>query len=176
MNTFDNLFSRRSIRSYNGKSITDEQLRPILKAAYASPVGRALFETLNITVISNPDYLKKWEDYCESVTEHRPFYGAPTVVLVSSLIPSTDLKSVNVNFSNAAILVQNMAIAATELGIGSCHIWGAVRLLNDNEELLKELNLPEGMVPCCAIILGHTDEKYELRNIPENKIKTNYLK
>lgn len=176
MNTFDNLFSRRSIRTYNGENITEAELNQILKAAYAAPVGRALFDTLNITVISNPGFLNKWEDYCESESGHRPFYGAPTVVLVSSLIPSTDLKSVNVNFSNAAILVQNMAIAATELGIGSCHIWGAVRFLNDNEELLKELNLPEGMVPCCAIILGHTHEKYEIRDIPENKIKTDFIK
>ena len=176
MNTFDNLFSRKSIRSYNCENITESELNQILKAAYAAPVGRALFDTLNITVISSREYLNKWEDYCESESGHRPFYGAPTVILVSSLIPSTDLKSVNVNFSNAAILVQNMAIAATELGIGSCHIWGAVRLLNDNESLLKELNLPEGFVPCCAIILGHTDEKYELRDIPENKIKTNFIK
>lgn len=176
MNTFENLFSRRSIRTYNGENITESELNQILKAAYASPVGRALFDTLNLTVISNRDFLNKWEDYCESQTEHRPFYGAPIVILVSSLIPSTDLKSVNVNFSNAAIIIQNMAIAATELGIGSCHIWGAIRELNDNEELLKELNLPEGMVPCCAIILGHTNEKYELRNIPENKIKTNFIK
>ena len=176
MNTFENLFSRRSIRTYNGKNITESELSQILKAAYASPVGRALFDTLNLTVISNRDYLDKWENYCENETGRRPFYGAPTVILVSSLIPSTDLKSVNVNFSNAAIIVQNMAIAATELGIGSCHIWGAVRFLNDNEELLKELDLPEGMIPCCAIILGQTDEKYELRDIPENKIKTNFVK
>lgn len=176
MNTFENLFSRRSIRTYNGKNITESELNKILKAAYASPVGRALFDTLNITVISNRNYIDKWEDYCENESGHRPFYGAPTVVLVSSLIPSPDLKSVNVNFSNAAIIVQNMAIAATELGIGSCHIWGAVRFLNDNAELLKELNLPDGMIPCCAITLGHTDEKYEIRDIPENKIKTNFVK
>jgi nitroreductase len=176
MNTFDNLFSRRSIRAYNGESITEAELNQILKAAYAAPVGRALFDTLHLTVITNRDYINKWEDYCESQTEHRPFYGAPAVILVSSLIPSTDLKSVNVNFSNAAILVQNMATAATELSIGSCHIWGAVRFLNDNEALLKELNLPEGMIPCCAIIFGHTDEKYTLRDIPENKIKTDFMK
>ena len=176
MNTFDNLFSRRSIRAYNGKSITEEELGLIIKAAYAAPVGRARFDSLNITVISNREYLDKWEDYCEILTEHRPFYGAPTVILVSSLMPTTDLGGINVNFSNAAILVQNMAIAATELGIGSCHIWGAVRFLNNNEELLKELNLPEGMTPCCAITLGYTDEKYELRDIPENKISTSFLK
>jgi nitroreductase len=176
MKTFENLFSRRSIRTYNGENLTEEELSLILKAAYASPVGRALFDTLNLTVITNRDYLNKWEDYCESESGHRPFYGAPTVILVSSLIPSTDLKSVNVNFSNAAITVQNMATAATELGVGSCHIWGAVRFLNDNGELLEELDLPEGFVPCCAITLGHTDEKYELRNVPENKIRTNFVK
>lgn len=176
MNTFENIYSRKSIRTYNGENVTESELNEILKAAYAAPVGRALYDTLNITVISNRDYLNRWEDYCEASSGHRPFYGAPTVILVSSAIPSTDLKNVNVNFSNAAILVQNMAIAATELGVGSCHIWGAIRDLNDNEALLKELNLPEGMIPCCAIILGHTDEKYELREIPESRIKTNFIK
>lgn len=176
MNTFDNLFSRKSIRTYNGKNLTEEELGLIIKSAYAAPVGRARFDSLHITVISNREYLDKWEYYCEKVTEHRPFYGAPTVILVSSLIPETDLNSVNVNFSNAAILIQNMAIAATELDIGSCHIWGAVRQLKENDELLSELDLPEGMIPCCAITLGHTDEKYELRDIPENKIKTNFIR
>ena len=59
MNTFDNIFSRRSIRTYNGKNITESELNLILKAAYASPVGRALFDTLNITVISNREFLNK---------------------------------------------------------------------------------------------------------------------
>ena len=55
MDTFDNLFSRRSIRKYNGESITDSELQLILKAAYSAPVGRALFDTLNITVITDRD-------------------------------------------------------------------------------------------------------------------------
>ena len=66
MNTFDNLFSRKSVRTYNGENITQEELSLILKAAYASPVGRALFDTLNVTVISNRDFLNEWEKYCES--------------------------------------------------------------------------------------------------------------
>ena len=73
MNTFDNLFSRRSIRTYNGENITEAELDLILKAAYASPVGRALFDTLNLTVISNRDYLSKWEDYCENESGHKTF-------------------------------------------------------------------------------------------------------
>ncbi|MBP3347536.1 MAG: nitroreductase family protein [Clostridia bacterium] len=39
MNTLQTIYSRRSIRSYNGKSITKDQLDEILKSAYAAPVG-----------------------------------------------------------------------------------------------------------------------------------------
>ena len=92
MNTFDNIFSRKSIRTYNGKNITEEELGLIIKPAHAAPDGRARFDSLHITVISNREHL------------------------------------------------------------------------------------PEGMVPCCAITLGYTDEKYELRDTPENKISTSFIK
>lgn len=176
MNTLENLYSRKSIRNFNGEKITDEELQEILKAAYASPVGRAMYDTLTITVINNKEFLDKWQKFAANAMNNpdmRPLYGAPTLILVSSALPQAPAN--NVNYSNAAIVVHNMALAATELGVGACHIWGIVGLLNGNEELLKELNLPEGMVPCCAIALGHTDEKYEVREIQENRIRTEYF-
>jgi len=177
MNTLDALYSRRSIRTYNGENITENELTEVLKAAYASPVGRAMYDSLALTVITNREYINKWEAYVSDITgnpDSHPFYGAPTVILVSSAGQNGQLA--NVNYSNAAIIVQNMAIAAAELGIGSCHIWGAVRSLITSDDLLAELNLPEGVIPCCAIILGHTDEKYTMRDIPENRIKTDFMK
>lgn len=177
MNTLETLYSRKSIRNFNGESITDAELKEILKAAYASPVGRAMYDTLNLTVISNKEVLANWEKHMATVTGNpdlHPFYGAPTVILVSSAMPAAPMN--NVNYSNAAIVVHNMALAATELGVGACHIWGATGVLNGNTELIKELNVPEGMVPCCAIALGHFDGKYELREIPEKRIKTEYVK
>ena len=63
-----------------------------------------------------------------------------------------------------------MALAATELGVGSCYIWGATAALSRNAEILAKLNLPEDFIPCCAIALGKTDCTYEMRDIPENKI------
>lgn len=177
MNTLENLYSRKSVRSYNGESITDAELKEILKAAYAAPVGRAKYETLVLTVISNADYLSRWEEATAASMNMpglHPFYGAPTVVLVSSIVPPAPQD--NVCYSNAAIVVQNMALAAVELGVGSCHIWGAVRAMNEAPELIKELNLPEDMIPCCAIALGHTDEKYVLREIEEGRIHTDYMR
>ena len=174
MNTLDTIYSRKSVRSYTGEAITEAELNEILKAAYAAPVGRAMYDTLQLTVISNKEYLTKVEAHMAAVVGNpnlHPFYGAPTLILVSSTSPVG-----NVNYSNAAIVAHNMALAATELGVGCCHIWGAIGVMNGNAELVKELNLPEGMVPCCAIALGHTNETYAVREIPENRIKTEYLK
>lgn len=177
MNTLEALYSRKSIRNFNGENITEAELNEILKAAYAAPVGRAMYDSLCLTVISNKELLDKWEKHMATVTgdpDLHPFYGAPTIILVSSVVAPAPAS--NVNYSNAAIVVHNMAIAATELGVGACHIWGAVGVLNSNEELVKKLNLPEGKAPCCAIALGHTDEQYELREIADDRIKTEYLK
>lgn len=177
MNTLEAIYSRRSIRNFNGESITENELNEILKAAYAAPIGRAMYDTLHLTVVSNQDFLNRWEKRMGAAVGNpdlHPFYGAPTVILVSSAMPAAPTN--NVNYSNAAIIVQNMALAATELGVGACHIWGAVGVLDGNAELTKELNIPEGMVPCCAIALGHFDEKYELREVADDRIQTNYVK
>ncbi len=177
MNALEAIYSRRSVRSFNGESLSESELNEILKAAYAAPVGRAMYDSLSISVISNKDLLGKWEKLMATVTNNpdlHPFYGAPTVILVSSAMPSAQMS--NVNYSNAATLVQNMALAATELGIGACHIWGAVSVLGGDAELVHALKVPEGMAPCCAIALGRFDGEYELREIAPDRIKTEYIK
>lgn len=173
MNTLDTIFSRRSIRNFNGKAISEQELSQILKSAYAAPVGRGMYDSLSMTVVTNKALLLKWEQYMANVVgkpDLHPFYGAPTVLLISSAGEG------NVNYSNAATLVQNMALTATDLGIGACHIWGAVGVLNGNVKLVKALKVPDGMTPCCAIALGYFDGEYEMRDIPENRIKTEYVK
>lgn len=176
MNTLEAIYSRRSIRNYSGAPVTEDELCEILKAAYAAPVGRAMYDTLALSVITKPELLAEWEKLTADamkVPDMHPFYGAPTVILVSSVIPSE--QDGNVNYSNAAIIVQNMALAATELGVGACHIWGAVRALNGNEEFAEGLKIPAGMKPCCAIALGHFDGTYEKREVAQARIKTEYV-
>lgn len=171
MNTMETICSRKSVRSYTGENITAEELEVILKAANASPVGRGQFDTLHLTVITNKELLGKIEATAAAMfgnPDMHPLYGAPTLILISSQKPAPMME--NVAYSNAAIMAQNMALAATELGVGTCHIWGAVAAMGSSPELLAELKLPEGFVPCCAMCFGKTDMLYELREIPEDKI------
>lgn len=167
MDFFETLYSRRTIRSYNGKAVTETQLQEILKAGYAAPIGRRRYDTLHLTVITDGGFLAEWEKQVglESGKEDaHPFYGAPTVVLISSVVDADPYG--NVNYSNAASIAQNMALAACALGVGACHVWGAVRTFNNCPELLARLPIPEGMIPVCSVVLGQTDESYQPREIP----------
>ena len=170
----DTLFKRKSVRTYTGENITKEELDIILKACDASPVGLKQYENLHVTVISNKEFLDKLESLAGNMFNrpgYHPLYGAPTLIVISSKkMPNME----NVMYSNAAIMSHNISLTATHLNIGSCYIWGATAALSRSEELLKELNLPEGYIPCCAVCLGKTNEKYEEKEIP-NRISKNFI-
>ena len=170
----DLLLKRKSVRSYTGEGISEEELNIILKAADASPVGLKQYENLHLTVITNKELLGKIEDAAGTMfnkPDYKPLYNAPMLILISS----KNMPMENVMYSNAAIMSHNISLAATELNIGACYIWGATAAISKNIELLKELNLPEGFVVCCGVILGKTDEVYEIKEIPD-RISKSYIK
>lgn len=170
MNT---IFSRRSIRSYTGAMPTDDELNLILKAVYAAPVGMGRYDSLHVTVVKNADYLARLEAAASrqlGKENYHPLYGAPILLIFSSVFPG--IPTDNSSYSNCAILSQNAAFAAVSLGLGACHIWGAIRALSKEPELLAELNLPEGFLPCCALALGKTQETYTERDVQDNRIMT----
>lgn len=179
LNTLDTLFSRKSVRSYTGEQITADELEVILKSACAAPVGLGKYEDVHLTVIQNPELLDKI-DAAGAAVLNKPasqsLYKAPTLILVSSKRPDPENNvMVNLAHSNAAIVVHNMVLAATDLGLGACHIWGATAAVSMNPDLIAELNLPEDFIPCCAVSLGKTDESYSIREIPLDRITKNVI-
>lgn len=177
MDTMEVICSRRSVRSYTGEQITKDELGIILRAANAAPVGMGRYGDVHLTVITDPELLSRIDRAGALMfgnPDAHPLYFAPTLVLVSAKEP-TDAGMANVTYSNAAIIVQNMALAATELGVGACHIWGAVMAMRGDGELIRELGIPEGFVPCSAITLGRTDIRYTPREIPDGRIATNII-
>lgn len=171
MTAMEAVFKRKSVRSYTGEKVSDDELALILKAANASPVGMGQFDSLHLTVIHNPEVLAEIEAAAAMMfgkPDMHPLYGAPTLILVSSRKPAPMME--NVAFSNAAIMVHNMVLAAVELGVGACYIWGATAAMTRIPELLAKLNLPEGFIPCCAVSIGKTECNYDNREIPEDRI------
>lgn len=177
METLETIYKRKTIRNYTGEDITNEELDLILKSANASPVGMGQYENVHLTIIKNKELLNKIDKAGAKMfgkPDMHPLYNVPTLVVISSKNLGEAMS--NVAYSNCAIIAHNMALTATELGIGSVYIWGATMALSKDEELVKELNLPIGFSPSCAIGLGKTTEKYDTRNIPADRISKNFIK
>lgn len=168
MSIMETILSRRSVRSYTGEPVTEAELHTLLAAAHAAPVGRGLTENVALTVITSGDFMAR----LNALTGREALYGAPLMILISAKLDQGDN---NVPFSNAAGIAENIALAAFGLGLGSCHIWGAVRALNTCPEMVAELALPEGMTPCCAVIVGRTEETIDPRDT-FGRYQVNYLK
>ena len=79
------MIERRSCRKFKAEQIKDEELQAILEAGKYAATGKGL-QSPKMVVIQNPEViakLSKWNADIMGVTSD-PFYGAPTVILVSS--------------------------------------------------------------------------------------------
>ncbi len=164
---------RKSVRSYTGEGITEEQLQKILTSAYESPIGMGKYDSIHLTFITNKELLDAIDANAAKFFGNpslHPLYGAPMLIVVSSNAQG------NVASANVAMILQNMSLTAVEEGLGHCDIYGATRALVQDKNLLARLNLPEGFTPTGSLLLGKTDEKYTDREIPDaHKFKMNRI-
>ena len=181
MNVFEAIVNRRSVRSYTGEPVTADELDRLLTAANCAPIASARFHSKHLTVITDKALLSEIEEafgrYSGRDGAH-PLYNAPLFVLVSvqmadPLLPHDDW--LNVLCSDAAIIVQNMALEAVELGLGTCHIWGAVRSIKADPALPGKLGLPEGFTPVCGAIFGKSETPYEERDLRRGRFGVNTI-
>lgn len=167
---------RKSTRSYKSEQISDESLNTILNAGCAAPVGMGAYKSVHLTVIQNSDLLDRITKVTREVFGNpnmNPFYGAPTLVIVSG---KTNEKAPAIEVANAACIVENMSLAATDLGLGSVYLLGFLMAISNDKDLLKELNLPEGFVPAAALAIGYPTEQLIKEKDLKQTIEINTIK
>ena len=173
MNFKEVLMTRASCRAYTGQEVTEEELAGILAAGQAAPVGMGAYQTVHLTVIRDTEFLEELDQATAKFFGREginPLYGAPVLILVSAKpgMPPT------IEFQNTGTILENMLLAATDLGLGSVYVMGAAAALNSNPDLAAKLNLPEGFVATAGMLLGHPAEPLTLRE-PTEKIGVNYI-
>ena len=86
MNVFEAIVNRRSVRSYTGEPVTDDELDRLLTAANCAPIASARFHSKHLTVLRDNALLSEIEEafgrYSGRDGAH-PLYNAPLFVLVS---------------------------------------------------------------------------------------------
>ncbi|EEI18654.1 hypothetical protein G8J22_01546 [Lentilactobacillus hilgardii] len=137
MKTIDAIINRKSVRTYTGEMISDNDLNQILTTAYASPVSMGKYDSLSLTVITSQDWLQRLDQNAQQIfnVSQSMLYGAPLFIIVSTKLQETPADKAA--YSNAATIIENMNIEAVALGIGACHIWGVHYSLKSKQSAYK---------------------------------------
>jgi nitroreductase len=179
MDILELMKNRRSIRKYQDKQISKENLEKIIEAGlYAPNAGggqrgiivacqnKELNEKIGKLNIGNFSRKQLAGSY---VSSEQPsiiddpsiksgFYGAPTVVTIFG--PKTFLYSV----PDAFCIAENMVLEAYNLGINSCIIARGEETFEDKvgKEILKEWKIPENYIARAFVLLGYVDGVYPM--------------
>jgi nitroreductase len=160
MNTLEAIAKRKSTRSYKAEQIGEEALAAIIKAGCAAPIALAKYDSLHITVVQNEDLIAEIFDQAQEAVfaaigvRKSLNYGAKTLVVVSSLPPHRE----GMDYANGGIVIENMVLAATDLGIDSCIMGAPIAALAGNAELSKAVGIPDGFTPVLGVVFGYATE------------------
>ena len=156
--TINNLKTRRSIRKFKDKQISDEDLQAILEAGTYAPTALGM-QSPKIIVIQNPETIKEFSDWNRSYyptdvpDDLDPFYGAKTIliVLANGKMPTF--------VEDGASVITTLVNAAHAVGVGSCWIHRAREEFSreKGKALLKEWGIPEKYEGVGHVALGYPD-------------------
>lgn len=173
----ENILTRRSVRKYQEKQITEEELQQILLAGSYAPSGKGR-QSWKFTVVQSPETLKQINKVlCEAilaVPEGTELYGhisfllgiaqkedanllyhAPTYVIVSNQTDNWNA------MADSALALGNMMLTAHSLGIGSCWLNQLPGLTDQPavRKLMTELDIPAAHSIFGSIALGYAKEE-----------------
>lgn len=174
MELLKTMFTRKSVRSYTGKPLKQAEINLLLKAAFSAPVGGRQYDLMHLTVITDKELLGEVDRCCAEMfgdPSISPLHNAPALIVVSA---SGEMNA-DVASANTGAIVENMSLAATDAGIGSLFVWGAMAAVRNNAELLAKFRLPEGYVIYGSMAAGETEEEFAEREIPADKITVSYI-
>ncbi len=157
MQTLEAIAKRKSTRDFDpNKAIPDDTIDMIVKAGCQAPIGANQRDSLHLTVCRNKEIVSEINQSTAAVMNMEPrdfFYGAPAVIIVSA---SEKQMAPGIEYANAACVIENMLIAATDAGVDNIYLWGGVQALAKNADLCAKMGIPEGFRPVSAAAIGYS--------------------
>ncbi len=172
----EKIISRHAIRKFQDRQIEEEVLEQILQAGlYAPSAGNNQRGTIVVCQNKEINLELGKLNHCvmfkgrsrkavsNTVSADQPsilddpaitdaFYGAPTVLTIFTR-PGV------YSHDDAAMIAENMWLAAHFLGVGACYIGRAEETFSSEygQKIQKEWGVPEGLVPVCHVLLGYRE-------------------
>ncbi|QED47054.1 oxygen-insensitive NADPH nitroreductase [Cytobacillus dafuensis] len=169
------LMNHRSIRKFEDKLLTREQIEVIVKCAQSAATS-SFIQAYSIIGVTDKDKKMKLSElagnqsyvannghffvFCADLSRHEQIGEMENKDLIPS-IESTE--KFMVALIDTALAAQNAAIAAESLGLGICYIGG---IRNNLDEVSKLLKTPKRVLPLFGLAVGYpaqmTDKKPRL--------------
>lgn len=156
-NAIDMIVNRRSVRSFKDEMVPRDVLETILKAGTFAATGMNRQSPIILAVTSKALRDRLSEINAQILNgmgrdgSHDPFYGAPVVLVVLSD------KNVPTCIHDGSLVMGNLMLAASELGVGSCWIHRAKETFETEEgkAILKKLGVEGDYVGVGNCVLGY---------------------
>ena len=154
MSIFDLIKSRRTIRKFQSKQISDEQLLKYVDAARVAPSGANL-QPLKYVIVKTPEMVDKVFNHVKWAGYLAPGYNPkenerPTAFII--VLGDKSIRESGYDMDVGAA-VENIILTALEDKVGACWM-GAI----DREEIGKLIDLTEGYKISCVVALGYSME------------------
>lgn len=151
MDAMEAILGRRSIRRYDGRPVTEDQIERILRAAMCAPSANneQPWQFIVITDRRMLDRIPTIHPYAAMLKE------APLAVLICG---DTSLeKSPGYWVVDCAAATQNLLVAAHALGLGT--VWlGVYPRQQRMDDIAALLDLPDHIKPLALVAVGHPAE------------------
>ena len=164
---------RRSVRSYSGEPVPMEKLNMILEAGMLAPSGKAI-RPYELIVVRDKQKLINLSG-CRKGGAARMLAGADLAIVVVG-----DEEKSDVWTEDCCVVMENMHLMASALGVGSCWIQGRGREAMDGETTedfaRALLQFPQECRLEAILSLGMPEEEWQetpLSMLPFGKVHIN---
>lgn len=149
MDVFECIRARRSVRAYRPDAVPDEVIGRVVEAAMWAPSASNRQEVLFIVTTSQAD-IRRLQAFAPGIIGNPP--AIVVVACDKRRIPSTAMgeEMGPEAYMDVAMGVQNMLLAATAMGLGSCVV-GSFH----PPSIARLLGLPDDIVPVLLVSLGY---------------------
>lgn len=169
------ILNHRSIRHFEDKPLTDEQIKTIVSCAQAAATSSFIqaYSIIGIKDKEKKERLAELAGNQEYVAKNGHFFVFCADLYRHTVIGEREQKNVTpalestekfmVALIDTALAAQNAVMAAESMGLGICYIGG---IRNNLEEVKKLLNIPDRVIPLFGLAVGYpaaiTDQKPRL--------------
>lgn len=167
MNVYDAIMKRRTIRKFEQKAVSEDNLVKLVDCARVAAYG-ANVQPLKFMIVNNSETLQKiypmtkWAGYlADGAPKENERPAAYIAVLGDSSIKSNKMYEVE-----AGAAVTTMMLEAVEMGLGTCWL-GAIQ----RDEIKKLLELDENLNVVYLLAVGYPKQESKIVDMKDNGVK-----